>query len=72
MKVICEDCGAVFLGGQNAHFCPVCRRIRLSETAKKRNLNKIGNNAYPKQQAETKIECDDVIHWMPLPKPPEE
>lgn len=51
MKLICEDCGKVFEGGQNANFCLECRKKRLSASAKRRNLNKIGNAAYSKKQA---------------------
>lgn len=49
--VICEDCGKVFDGGPYAYFCPDCRRKKLSESAKRRGLNKIGNDAYSKQCA---------------------
>lgn len=51
--IICEDCGKVFKG-KYAYYCPECRRKRLSNVAKRRNLNKIGNEAYSKQQAEIK------------------
>lgn len=53
--VICEDCEKVFLGGPRSHFCPKCRQKRLSAAAKRRNLNKLGNVAYTKQQAEKRI-----------------
>ena len=43
---ICEECEKVFQGGANAFFCPSCRKKRLSAAAKKRNLNKLGNDAY--------------------------
>ena len=49
VKVICEDCNKVFEGGSKAFFCPDCRKRRRSEAAKKRNLNKIGNDAYSKK-----------------------
>lgn len=49
--VICEDCEKVFLGGPYSYFCPKCIKKRLSETAKKRNLNKLGNDAYSEQRA---------------------
>ena len=42
---ICEDCEKVFQGGPNAFFCPACRKKRLSDSAKKRNLSKLGNAA---------------------------
>lgn len=48
-KVICEDCSKVFEGGAKAFFCPDCRKRRQSESAKKRNLNKLGNAAYSKK-----------------------
>lgn len=50
--VICEDCEEVFMGGPNAHFCPKCRLERLRTAVKERNLNKLGNEAYSRQQAE--------------------
>lgn len=53
--VFCEDCGKVFMGGPNAFFCPKCRKMRVSKAARenaiKRNLNKIGNDAYSEQRA---------------------
>ena len=49
VKVICEDCNNVFEGGSKAFYCPDCRKRRRSEAAKKRNLNKIGNEAYSKK-----------------------
>ena len=57
---ICEDCGKVFDGGPAAHFCKACIRKRLSDTAKRRNLNKIGNEAYSAQQAAKKKEESHV------------
>ncbi len=48
---LCEDCGKVFMAGPNAFFCPDCRRKRGSAAAKKRNLNKTGNDAYSEQCA---------------------
>lgn len=48
---ICEDCGKTFLAGPEAFLCPRCRRKRLSEAAKKRNLNKLGNDARWEQRA---------------------
>lgn len=57
-KEICEDCEKVFDGGPRAHICPACRRRRLSESAKRRNLSKIGRDAYSKQQAERKARRD--------------
>ncbi len=56
---VCNDCYAVFLGGPNAFLCPECRRKRLSEIAKKINLNKLGNEAYSKQQAKRKAVVND-------------
>lgn len=52
--VICEECEKVFRGGPYSYFCPECRKRRLSENAKKRNLNKLGYEAYSKQRALTK------------------
>ena len=48
---ICEDCEKVFQGGPNAHFCPKCRKKRISEAAKRRGLNKLGSDAYSEQRA---------------------
>lgn len=53
-KEICEDCGKVFDAGPHAHLCMACRKRRLSENAKMRNLGKIGRDAYSKQQAAKK------------------
>ena len=50
-KEICEDCEKVYEGGPYSHYCPDCRRARLSKTAKRRNLNKLGNEAYSEQRA---------------------
>lgn len=41
-KEICEDCGKLFLAGPDAYLCPECRKKRLSEYAKRRNLNELG------------------------------
>lgn len=41
-KTICEDCEKVFLGGPMAHFCPACRKKRISAAAKKRKLWEYG------------------------------
>lgn len=53
MPIICEKCGKVFMG-KYAYICFECRRKVASETAKKTNLNKLGNDAYSKQQAKKK------------------
>ena len=55
-KEICEDCGKVYNAGAHTFFCPDCRKRRLSEAAKRRKLNEIGNRAYSKQQAKRKAE----------------
>ncbi len=34
--VICYYCEKVFMGGPYAFVCPICRKKRLSESAKKR------------------------------------
>lgn len=56
-KEICQECEKVFEPkSSKAMICPSCHRKRLSEAAKARNLNKLGNDAYSKQQAERKAE----------------
>ena len=50
-KEICQDCENVFEAGPYTFFCPECRKKRMSESAKRRNLNKIGNDAYSLKQA---------------------
>lgn len=49
-KEICQDCGKVFDGGPKAFFCMDCRKRRLSESAKARNLNRLGVAAGSKRQ----------------------
>ena len=52
-KEICQECECIFETKRStAVFCPECRREILSRCAKERNLNKWGNEAYSKQQAE--------------------
>lgn len=53
--IICERCEKVFMG-KYAFICPECRKKASSKSAKARNLNKLGNEAYSKQQAEIKAE----------------
>lgn len=48
--VICEGCERVFYGGVNAYFCPECRKKKLSELAKKRDLSGIGRAAQRKKK----------------------
>ena len=50
-KEMCADCGKVFYAGKYSYFCPDCRSRRLRESAKRRGLNKMGNDAYSKQCA---------------------
>lgn len=47
LKEICVDCETYFISyvGSKAMLCPSCIRRRLSENAKKRHLNEIGNLA---------------------------
>ena len=48
---VCDDCGCVFYAkSKRTHICPTCKRKRLSQQAKRRNLNKIGNDAYSAQR----------------------
>ena len=48
--IVCERCEKVFMG-KYAFICPECRIKASRESAKRRNLNKLGNDAYSKQQA---------------------
>lgn len=57
---ICEDCEKVFKGGPYAFFCPSCRKKRLSAAAKKRNLNKLGCDAYS-AQAKERISREEAV-----------
>ena len=58
-KEICQDCECLFEPKSNrAHICPDCHRKRLSIYAKERKLNKLGNDAYSKQQALRNAEID--------------
>jgi Zn finger protein HypA/HybF involved in hydrogenase expression len=51
-KELCQDCECVFYPkSHKAMICPKCHRKRLSQYAKERKLNKLGNEAYSKQQA---------------------
>ena len=49
-KEICEDCGRVFETGPNGHYCRDCIRRRLSENAKLRGMNRLGNAAYSEKR----------------------
>ena len=49
-KEICADCGKVFDGGAHQFFCLECRKRRLSEAAKIRNLSKLGHDARRKKR----------------------
>ena len=56
-KEICQECERIFEPkSHKAMICPECHRKRLSRYAKERNLNKLGNDAYSKQQAERRSE----------------
>lgn len=52
----CLDCGKEFIGCSKAHYCRACVREHLSNAAKARNLNKIGNDAYSAQQKRRRAE----------------
>ena len=47
--VICEYCEKVFMGGPKAFICLDCRKKIAIESAKKRNLSKIGHEARRKR-----------------------
>ena len=55
-KEICEDCGKVYEAGRYTFLFPDCRKKRLSESAKRRKLNEIGNKAYSEKQATLRAE----------------
>ena len=56
-KEICQDCGCVYeTKSRRGLICPTCRSKRLSRYAKERQLNKLGNEAYSKQQARKRRE----------------
>ena len=45
-KEICQDCERIFEPkSSKGMICQSCHRKRLSEAAKARNLNKLGNDA---------------------------
>lgn len=50
-KEICADCEKVFDGGPKVFLCEDCRKRRLRESAKARNLSKLGRDAHSKQRA---------------------
>lgn len=53
---ICEDCGKSYQATKNTHYCENCRRKRFSQNAKKRNLNRLGNDAYSEKAKDRKAE----------------
>ena len=55
MRKNCKECGKAFEAGRKAQFCSACRRLRLSESAKRNNLNKAGNDSYAEQQKRKRI-----------------
>ena len=54
VKDLCQDCGKVYLAGPNSFLCPECRKKRQSESAKRRNLGKLGRDARSEQKKEQK------------------
>ena len=55
-KEIRQECERIFEPkSSKGMICPECHRKRLSQYAKARNLNKLGNDAYSKQQSERKF-----------------
>ena len=58
-KEICQECECVFEPkSHKGMICPKCHRARLSRYAKERKLNRIGNDAYSKQQSERRADND--------------
>ena len=56
-KELCQECEKLFEPKSGKAFiCPTCHRKRLSRYAKERQLNKLGNEAYSKQQAKRREE----------------
>ncbi len=45
IRGLCVNCGAVYRETPYSFLCPKCRKAYQSESAKKRNLSKIGNAA---------------------------
>lgn len=62
VKEICADCETYFISyvGSKAMLCPSCIRRRLSENAKKRHLNEIGNLARMKNRKEENNEHQSI------------
>lgn len=65
---ICMDCEQVYDNKGRSRYCPICRRKRTSEHAKKIGLNKLGNDAYSKQLKMLKNPdrtefCGNCIHF---------
>lgn len=42
---VCQDCGAKYLGGPLARFCPDCRKKHVSQSCHRRRLWDIGAKA---------------------------
>lgn len=60
-KELCQDCETLFEPKSNKAFiCPLCHRKRLSRYAKKRHLNKLGNEAYSKMCALRRADHDQA------------
>jgi predicted RNA-binding Zn-ribbon protein involved in translation (DUF1610 family) len=45
IRGLCVECGAVYNETPYSFLCPKCRKKKQSESAKRRNLSKIGNEA---------------------------
>lgn len=50
-KEMCQDCGKVYEAGPYSFLCPECRKRHISESAKRRNLGKLGREARKKKGA---------------------
>lgn len=66
--VICEDCGSIYQGTSQSHYCHTCRKERRKTAAKVRDLSSIGRKAYAKQlemrKATIKTEhCGNCQHF---------
>lgn len=46
----CTECGAVYNETPTSFLCPECRKKKVSQSAKKRNLSKLGHKSRKKHK----------------------